>query len=253
MVSNGGTCRTLYRPQSPLYILPGGARSLLGDGSFVDCTEIGTLFSCCSQILLIWIIQTDVKCFSKMENSCAFFLFRFGLVLAWGGLSGVGHVGGCSWSEAGWAGRALGSAGGVMSCQVVAADAACFLRSCAFGAAGPGAGAGVAPPEARTEPSSGAASLVAVGHSSRWCWSRWWCGHLPSCWCLSVHVGSAGGVGCHVSPGGTAWGRDTDWTLDLSYHPSVLPGPGEVPGGVAGWLRVWRGLQLAWGPWPACP
>lgn len=33
-----------------------------------------------------------------------------------------------------------------MSCQVVAADAACFLRSCAFGAAGPGAGAGVAPP-----------------------------------------------------------------------------------------------------------
>lgn len=64
-------------PALPCTFLPGGARSPLGDGSFVDCTEIGTLFSCSSQILLIWIIQTDVKCFSKMENKqlCLFPLF----------------------------------------------------------------------------------------------------------------------------------------------------------------------------------
>ena len=66
-------------PALPCTFLPGGARSPLGDGSFVDCTEIGTLFSCSSQILLIWIIQTDVKCFSKMENKqlCLFFSFLF--------------------------------------------------------------------------------------------------------------------------------------------------------------------------------
>lgn len=71
-------------PTLPCTFLPGGVRSLLGDGSFVDCTEIGTLFSCSSQILLIWIIQRDVKCFSKTENKqlCLFppfVWFGFGL------------------------------------------------------------------------------------------------------------------------------------------------------------------------------
>lgn len=73
-------------PALPCTFLPGGARSLLGDGSFVDCTEIGTLFSCSSQILLMWIIQTDVKCFSKMENKqlCLFPLsVWFGFGLGW--------------------------------------------------------------------------------------------------------------------------------------------------------------------------
>lgn len=84
-------------PALPCTFLPGGARSPLGDGSFVDCTEIGTLFSCSSQILLIWIIQTDVKCFSKMENKqLCLFLFSVwiglgsGLVLV---AVGVGTAG----------------------------------------------------------------------------------------------------------------------------------------------------------------
>lgn len=89
-------------PALPCTFLPSGAQALLRDGSFIDCTDIGSLFSCSSQILLIWIIQTDVKCFSKMENSCAFFLFLFGPVLAWGGLSGLG----ASW------GRGLARLGG---------------------------------------------------------------------------------------------------------------------------------------------
>ena len=56
-------------PALPCTFLPSGAQALLRDGSFIDCTDIGCLFSCSSQILLIWIIQTDVKCFSKMEKN----------------------------------------------------------------------------------------------------------------------------------------------------------------------------------------
>lgn len=115
--SSRGICRTLYRPRSPVHT-PGGARPLLGDGSFVDCTEIGTLFSCSSQILLTWIIQTDVKCFSKMENkqSCLFPLsVWFGFSLrqpscrrAWGAVAGL-RPGGLGGAGGGHAGSAWGS------------------------------------------------------------------------------------------------------------------------------------------------
>lgn len=87
-VGSGGFTEYCTDP-APRTFPPGGARSLLWEGSFVDCTEIGPLFSCSSQILLIGIIQTDVKCFSKMEtNSCAFFLFvwfRLQAGLSWCG------------------------------------------------------------------------------------------------------------------------------------------------------------------------
>ena len=68
-------------------------------GSFVDCTEIGTLFSCSSQILLTWIIQTDVKCFSKMETAVPFssfcsLWFWLGAASVAEGPGGAGRVGG---------------------------------------------------------------------------------------------------------------------------------------------------------------
>lgn len=91
---------------APRTFPPGGARSLLWEGSFVDCTEIGPLFSCSSQILLTGIIQTDVKCFSKMEtNSCAFFLFVWFRLQAGLGVGAVRRL-------AGQEGRAGLSSGG---------------------------------------------------------------------------------------------------------------------------------------------
>lgn len=60
---DAGWAPVLY---SPPYLYISRRRPAPTGWGFVDCTEI--LFSCSSQILLIWIIQTDIKCFSKMEN-----------------------------------------------------------------------------------------------------------------------------------------------------------------------------------------
>lgn len=97
--------RCLQNPvQTPLPCIypwwrPGPARG----GSFVDCTEIGTLFSCSSQILLTWIIQTDVKCFSKMETAVPFSSFSspwFGLGAAWVTVGPGGAVASRGWAVA---------------------------------------------------------------------------------------------------------------------------------------------------------
>lgn len=157
-------------PALPCTFLPSGAQALLRDGSFIDCTDIGSLFSCSSQILLIWIIQTDVKCFSKMENSCAFFLFLFGPVLAWGGLSGLG----ASWGRG--LARLGGRAGEVSMVGCVLSAGSTALLPASFDPVPLGLQLLVGGTRGGHGRAWGCCGSWAWTEAPRWCRSRQWCG-----------------------------------------------------------------------------